>query len=233
MSRAAAELVSKILTAGPVPADVTYCPKSNFASPRPSLGRLDRSRRSDSSGTALAPSGDKRLDKDRTRTTTRRAETLLHKQASKRPMSPAKAGLLFFRAPSAARLQPHVAATVQSAQVIAGRSTMKLAICVAAALVALVAWAGGRSLARQRRSQRLFGQWLGAAPRPAQTYDTLSTVNGDVRVDTRRGCRTRRKTVNGEVRIESERARRVRPAPSMARCEVGEGAARSSAKHRP
>src|SRR4051794_7279019 len=95
---------------------------------------------SDGYGTALAPSGDKRRDKDRTRTTTRRAETLLHIQASKRPMSPARAGLLFSRTIHCNR---DGAATVQRRTGHSPEIPMKLVIYVAAALIALAAWNGG------------------------------------------------------------------------------------------
>ena len=86
-------------------ADVTYCPNSELCVPRAPARSIGRGlSTSDFSGTALALSYHKRLDKDRIEIRTRRAKTLLHKQASKRPMSPAKAGLLFFR--SSRRLQP-------------------------------------------------------------------------------------------------------------------------------
>src|SRR4051812_30926786 len=97
MSWIGRRVVSEILTAEPA------APMRHIAQMAILRGKRLRwpdwtgSHASDAYGTALAPSGDKRRDKDRTRTTTRRAETLLHIQASKRPMSPARAGLLFSR----------------------------------------------------------------------------------------------------------------------------------------
>jgi DUF4097 and DUF4098 domain-containing protein YvlB len=79
---------------------------------------------------------------------------------------------------------------------------MKLALCVAATLVALAAWNGGSvSLASDGHD---LSSVNGSVRAEAGTrYDSLSTVNGDVRME-RGAIADTAKTVNGEVRIESE-----------------------------
>src|SRR5689334_22596090 len=87
-------------------ADVTYCPKSHFPSGKappsgfPATAPIGIVWHSDCSSYLQA--AEQRPHQIRTR----RAKTLLHKQASKRPMSPAPAGLLFFNSSSTPSIQP-------------------------------------------------------------------------------------------------------------------------------
>ena len=97
---------------------------------------------------------------------------------------------------------------------------MKLALCVAATLVALAAWNGGAvSLASDGHNLSSVNGSVRAEA--GTTYDTLSTVNGDVRME-RGAAADTAKTVNGEVRIGSEA--RVGSASTVnGTLEVGEG----------
>src|SRR5688572_21630159 len=152
---------------------------------------------SDCSGTRLALFLSKRLVKDRTKTTRRRAETLLHKQASKRPMSPAKAGLLFSDCnPIALR------AVYMRMSPVRKVAAMKIATSISAALVLVAAWAASplSSAADGRSISKVNGSVRAAA---GESYDKVSAVNGNVRVES--GATVdEAETVNGEIVIEND-----------------------------
>ena len=84
-----------------VPADVSYCPKSNFASPEAPVARLDRERgvgfRWHSACSFFRQAAETKTASDNNK---KSEETLLHKQASKRPIDPAKAGFFLACNPS-------------------------------------------------------------------------------------------------------------------------------------
>jgi DUF4097 and DUF4098 domain-containing protein YvlB len=97
---------------------------------------------------------------------------------------------------------------------------MKLAVCVAAVLVALVVWNGG-SLTHASDGHSLSSVNGSVRAEAGKTYESLSSVNGDVRME-RGAIADTAKTVNGEVRLESEA--RVGSASTVnGSLEVGEG----------
>jgi len=97
---------------------------------------------------------------------------------------------------------------------------MKLALCIAATLVALAAWNGG-SVSLASDGHNLSSVNGSVRAEAGTTYDSLSTVNGDVRME-RGAIADSAKTVNGEVRIESEA--RVGSASTVnGSLEAGEG----------
>ena len=103
MSRATAPHASKILTGGAASADVTYCAKLRLCLDRGSAMAIRTpikfaGIRWHSDCSSYSQAARQRPHEIRTR----RAETLLHKQASKRPMSPAASGASF----GGSRLQP-------------------------------------------------------------------------------------------------------------------------------
>jgi hypothetical protein len=80
-----------------VPADVTYCPKSDFESPEAPVSRFDSKSHVGFLWHSACSFWSKRLNKTAS-DNKKKSENTPPQQASKRPMSPAKAGLLFSRA---------------------------------------------------------------------------------------------------------------------------------------
>jgi hypothetical protein len=79
---------------------------------------------------------------------------------------------------------------------------MKLAVCIAAVLVALVVWNGGSiSLASDGHNLTSVNGSVRAAAGTA--YETVSSVNGEVRME-HGATAEKARTVNGAVRLESE-----------------------------
>ena len=100
---------------------------------------------------------------------TRRAKTLLHKQASKRPMSPAASGASFLVGCPIATRRALRASNACKGQLARGNA-MKFATLVTAAFVLFVAWAGSPVSAGQRRPRHFVGQRIGRRP-AGETYD--------------------------------------------------------------
>ena len=182
-------------------ADVTYCPNSNFASARGSASAdCGANACGNPSGTAIALLIHKRLDKDRIEIRTRRAKTLLHKQASKRPISPAASGASFFgRFPIATRraLCASKSCTGQLA-----RGTAHEICRFRRLLPSLRSSPGPEARSPSRATAAIFPRSMDSVKAEAgQTYGKLSAVNGNVRVG-RGATADEAKTVNGEIDVE-------------------------------
>ena len=80
---------------------------------------------------------------------------------------------------------------------------MKIVACLTVSFLVFVAWAAGPRQFRRRWPQHLQRSTARSRPPPGETYDTLSTVNGQVRVG-RGATANEAKTVNGQIMIEDD-----------------------------